>query len=340
MRRSSASAALLVALLAGGCAGVESLGDLFKTRPVAEPAATPAPAPPPPTEPPKPAAVERPKPIPLSQLMKRPGGFYNDDAPDGPPPVDLDKVADAVPRSEPANARANEPYTVYGREYAPYRAVVEYRRQGTISWYGRKFHGQRTWSGEVYDMYAMTAAHPTLAIPSYARITNLENKRSVVVRINDRGPFLSGRIMDVSYAAAHRLGFAQSGTATVEVEAILPAEASPAATAATKPSPAPAPAATKPAPAEPVESAATLATSADTPGIFLQLGAFGAAQNAESFRSKVQPQLAEERLAAQVVERGQLYRVQVGPFRSRQEAAQVAEKLREPLGIRPVVVVR
>lgn len=335
MRRSSASAVLLVALLAGGCAGVESLGDLFKPRPAAEPVAAPAPAPPPPPEPPKPAAAERPKPIPLSQLMKRPGGFYNDDAPDGPPPVDLDKVADAVPRAEPANARANEPYTVYGREYAPYRAVVEYRRQGTISWYGRKFHGQRTWSGEVYDMYAMTAAHPTLAIPSYARITNLENKRSVVVRINDRGPFLSGRIMDVSYAAAHRLGFARSGTATVEVEAILPGDPPPVVAAAK-----PVPVTAKPAPAEPAEPAATLATSADAPGIFLQLGAFGAAQNAESFRSKVQPQLAEERLSAQVVERAQLFRVQVGPFRSRQEASQVAEKLREPLGIRPIVVVR
>ncbi len=339
MRRSSASAALLVALLAGGCAGVESLGDLFKTRPAAEPVATPAPASPPPPEPPKPAAAERPKPIPLSQLMKRPGGFYNDDAPDGPPPVDLDKVADAAPRAEPPNARANEPYTVYGREYAPYRAVVEYRRQGTISWYGRKFHGQRTWSGEVYDMYAMTAAHPTLAIPSYARITNLENKRSVVVRVNDRGPFLSGRIMDVSYAAAHRLGFAQSGTATVEVEAILAPDA-PTTASAPPAAPKPVPGTPKPAPAEPAEPAATLATSADAPGIFLQLGAFGAAQNAESFRSKVQPQLAEERLSAQVVERAQLFRVQVGPFRSRQEAAQVAEKLREPLGIRPIVVVR
>ena len=264
------------------------------------------------------------KPIPLSQLMKKPGGFYNDDAPDGLPPVDLDRLADAQPKPEPLIGRANEPYTVYGREYVPYRAHVEYRRQGTISWYGRKFHGQRTWSGELYDMYAMTAAHPTLPIPSYVRITNLENHKTVVVRVNDRGPFLSGRIMDVSYAAAHRLGFVQGGSATVEVEALSP------------------PASAKPAPAraEPRETAANLSTIADAPGIFLQLGAFSAAQNAESFRNKVQPQLAEEKLAAQVVERGRLFRVQVGPFRSRQEAARTAEKLREPLGIRPLVVVR
>lgn len=308
----------------------------------------------PPSSPPtaKPPA-ERPAPIPLSQLMKKPGGFYNDDAPDGPPPVDLDKVADATPKPEPMNSRANEPYTVYGREYVPYRAQVEYRRQGTISWYGRKFHGQRTWSGEVYDMYGMTAAHPTLPIPSFVRITNLENKRAVVVRINDRGPFLSGRVMDVSYAAAYRLGFHQSGTATVEVEAIATAEpvpvvATPAPVLPAKPKPAarkPPPVAAvvpKPEPAkpEPVEAEAAFALSADAPGIFLQLGAFGAPANAESFRSKVQPQLAEEKLSAQIVEREKLFRVQVGPFRTRQEAAQTAEKLREPLGIRPIVVVR
>ena len=205
---------------------------------------------------------------------------------------------------------------------------MEYRRQGTISWYGRKFHGQRTWSGEIYDMYGMTAAHPTLPIPSYVRIVNLENRKAVVVRVNDRGPFLSGRIMDISYAAAHRLGFAQSGTATAEIEAILPGVAQ-----AAKPAP-------KPAASEPTELEASFATTADAPGIFLQLGAFGAPQNAESFRSKVQPQLAEEKLTAQIVERQKLFRVQVGPFRNRQEAAQTAEKLREPLGIRPIVVLR
>jgi rare lipoprotein A len=279
--------------------------------------------------------------------MKKPGGFYNDDAPDGPPPVDLERIADATPVAEPMNSRANEPYTVYGREYVPYRAGIEYRRQGTISWYGRKFHGQRTWSGEVYDMYAMTGAHPTLPIPSYVRITNLENKRVVVVRINDRGPFLSGRVMDVSYAAAYRLGFQQSGTATVEVESLLPPEPQPQVAVVSPASPAvkPKSGARKPPPLavakpEPAETEAQLALSTDAPGIFLQLGAFSAPANAESFRNKVQPQLAEEKLAAQIVEREKLFRVQLGPFRTRQEAAQTAEKLREPLGIRPIVVVR
>jgi rare lipoprotein A len=278
----------------------------------------------------KPAA-QKPGTLPLSQLMRRPGGFYTDDAPDGPLP-DLERVADAAPKPEPLNARANEPYTVFGREYAPYKALVEYRRQGTISWYGRKFHGQRTWSGEVYDMYAMTAAHPTLPIPSYARITNLENQKSVVVRINDRGPFHSGRIMDVSYVAAYRLGLAESGAATVEVESIVFGD-SPQK---------PPPRAAKPAPAaaEPPDPAPVVTASAQSGGVFLQLGAFGAEPNAESFRSKLQPQLAELQLTAQVIERDRLHRVQVGPFRNRGEATQMVEKLRESLGIRAIVVLR
>jgi rare lipoprotein A len=257
-------------------------------------------------------------------LLRRPGGFYNDDAPDGPMPVNLDSVADAAPRAEPFNWRANEPYTVFGKEYVPYKALVEYRRQGTISWYGRKFHGQRTWSGEVYDMYAMTAAHPTLAIPSYVRIRNLENGRSVVVRINDRGPFHSGRVMDVSYAAAHKLGFASSGAATVEVESILFAGTPPPAAK----------------PEAPADSAPLLQATEDRRGIFLQLGAFGSSSNAESFRDKLQPKLAELQLSAHNVLRDRLYRVQVGPFNSRPEATQSAEKLQEFVGIKPVVVVR
>lgn len=287
------------------------------------------------------AAQARPATLPVSQLLRRPGGFYNDDAPDGTTLVNLDAVADAAPRAEPMNERANEPYTVFGREYVPYKALVEYRRQGTISWYGRKFHGQRTWSGEVYDMYAMTGAHPTLPIPSYVRVTNLENRRSAIVRINDRGPFHSGRIMDISYAAAYKLGFTNSGTATVEVEAMTPGAPAPAQTARAEPA---APAAIKPPAAaaapEPPEPAPTVTASVEASGVFLQVGAFSSNANAESFRSKIQPQLAELKLSAQVALRANLYRVHVGPFRSRAEASQMSDKVRETLGVRPLIVVK
>jgi len=144
-----------------------------------------------------------------------------DDGP-GAPPGNLDRIGDARPKSEPLNPGANSPYTVFGRKYVPYQSLKPYRARGIASWYGRKFHGRRTSSGERYDMYAMTAAHTILPIPSYVRVTNLSNGRSVVVRVNDRGPFHNERIIDLSYTAAHKLGFVNAGSAQVEVEAILP----------------------------------------------------------------------------------------------------------------------
>jgi rare lipoprotein A len=131
-------------------------------------------------------------------------------------------VIDAVPRIEPLHKYANRPYNALGRDYVPMASLQPFRQRGMASWYGKRYHGQKTSSGEVYDMYAMTAAHPTLPIPSYARVTNLANGRSVVVRINDRGPFRGTRIIDVSYVAAHKLGFIQAGQAQVDVEAIVP----------------------------------------------------------------------------------------------------------------------
>ena len=152
------------------------------------------------------------------------GGYYKDDGPHARPPAGLDAIADATPRVEPLHRFANRPYTVFGKQYRPLAAVQPFRQRGMASWYGKRFHGQKTSSGEVYDMYKMTAAHPTLPIPSYARVTNLANGRSVVVRINDRGPFHAGRVIDLSYVAAHKLGYIAAGAAQVEVEAIVTGE--------------------------------------------------------------------------------------------------------------------
>src|SRR6476661_281594 len=150
------------------------------------------------------------------------GKYYLDDGPGLNPPADLDAVPDAVPRIEPLHRAANRPYAVLGREYVPATSLKPYQERGIASWYGRKFHGQKTSIGEPYDMYAMTAAHPTLPLPSYARVTNVASGKSVVVRVNDRGPFLHGRIIDLSFVAAHRLGIAQNGSGEVDVQAILP----------------------------------------------------------------------------------------------------------------------
>jgi rare lipoprotein A len=151
-------------------------------------------------------------------------GFYRGDGPPASTPPDLARTPDAVPRDEPLNAFANRPYVALGQSYAPDTSGAPFRQRGIASWYGRQFQGNRTASGETYDMFAMTAAHPTLPIPSYARVTSLKDGRAVVVRINDRGPFLKDRIIDLSYAAAVRLGLAAPGSGEVEVERILPSQ--------------------------------------------------------------------------------------------------------------------
>jgi peptidoglycan lytic transglycosylase len=163
---------------------------------------------------------------------QRGGGYYKDDGPGANPPANLASIPDAVPRSEPLHKYANRPYEVLGKKYVPLASVRPFTQRGVASWYGKKFHGQKTSSGETYDMYKMTAAHPTLPIPSYARVTNLSNGRSVVVRINDRGPFHNSRIIDLSYAAAYRLGYIGVGSTQVQIDAVVPAQSARRADAA------------------------------------------------------------------------------------------------------------
>lgn len=144
---------------------------------------------------------------------------------DGPPPKDIDVSAlpDAVPKVEPIRKAGNKsPYTVFGKTYQVLPSSKGFRQRGTASWYGNKFHGRKTSNGETYSMYEMTAAHKSLPIPCYVKVTNLDNGRSVIVRVNDRGPFHGDRIIDLSYAAAKKLDYSAKGTAHVEVVAIDP----------------------------------------------------------------------------------------------------------------------
>jgi rare lipoprotein A len=150
---------------------------------------------------------------------KRAGGYYLDDGPGSSPP-DIETIPDAAPKLETLASRANRPYSVFGIQYIPLTQLKPYRERGFASWYGKKFHGQTTSNGERYDMYAMSAAHPTFPLPSYAKVTNPKNGKSVIVRVNDRGPFLHNRIIDLSYTAAAKLGYVNSGSAEVEVSLI------------------------------------------------------------------------------------------------------------------------
>ena len=262
------------------------------------------------------------------------GGYYLDDGPGDRAPPDLDRIPDAQPKVEPLHRFANNPYVVFGKEYTPARSVRPFRQRGLASWYGKRFHGSRTSSGEPYDMYAMTAAHPTLPIPSYARVTSVASGRSVVVRINDRGPFVAGRIIDLSYTAARKLGYVAQGSTMVEVEQIVPGEAR--AASALPESPERRATAPEPAPAAAVE----VPVAAESGGIYVQLASFSARENAESFRARLAFELAAIDREVAIHRKDGLFRLHVGPYRTRAEASAVAEQIRSALDLQPQVVVR
>lgn len=227
-----------------------------------------------------------------------------------PPPGDLLSIPDAVPRYEPRSARGNPAsYEVFGQRYHVMASADGYKERGVASWYGPDFHAKSTSSGEPYDMYAMTAAHKTLPIPAYARVTNLDNGRSIVVRINDRGPFVKNRIIDLSYTAAHKLDMTRAGTAFVEVEVITP---------------------DRPAGASSV-------AAAGRGRLYLQTGAFGVAQNAQ--------QLAADLRAAGIADVGvvapdrnsRLHRVRIGPIADVGTFDMLAERVQR-LGIETLLI--
>jgi len=271
--------------------------------------------------------------------QKRGGGYYMDDGPgeNEPAPEVLAAIPDAIPRIEPLHRFANNPYSVLGKDYTPMKSIKPYKVTGIGSWYGKKFHGQKTSSGEAYDMYAMTAAHPTLPIPSYVRVTSASNGKSVVVRVNDRGPFHSDRVIDLSYTAAWKLGYIGTGSGRVTVELIQPG--SDMMLAKTEAAPVPVKAAepilAKPTP-EPVLSEAAPAP----PGAYVQLGAFGNPDNAESFRSHMAREFDELSDRMRLEPGGKVMRVQAGPFRDRAEAEAQAEKIRAATGVKPTIVMR
>jgi rare lipoprotein A len=272
------------------------------------------------------------------------GKYYLDDGPGLNPPADLDSVPDAVPRPEPLHRAANRPYAVLGRAYVPATTLKPYQERGIASWYGRKFHGQKTSIGETYDMYAMTAAHPTLPLPSYARVTSVANGKSIVVRVNDRGPFLHGRLIDLSYAAAHRLGIAQNGSGEVDVEAILPGTVAQSPQASQPPLALVASAPTITAPLAPPAAVVATAGSPEEPpvapvagGYSVQLGAFANFANAQAFLARAQNQLAAAQVEAKIRQSGGLYRVYIGPYPARAEAERSGERITQAFGFATTV---
>lgn len=287
------------------------------------------------------------------------GGYYLDDGPGDNPPANLDAIPDAVPKAEPLARGANKPYTALGKSYVPMPDGVPYKARGMASWYGRRYHGKPTSTGEPYDMYAMSAAHPTLPLPSYVRVTNVQNGRSVVVRVNDRGPFVDDRLIDLSYTAAHKLGVLR-GVTPVEVERVFPEDTKPEVVQVVRldpplieevkpleslnlPVPPPdKPLQAKPPARNPVEPKAVAAKPPEPrpaeSGSYLQVGAFAVQQTADDLVARIGNRLGALAQGVRSVQAGGLFKVHVGPFRDAASLERAAALIQEAFGIRPFKV--
>jgi len=234
----------------------------------------------------------------LTLLISACGKTIRDGAPSVP--IEAREIEDAVPRAEPLSKQGNAAsYVIQGHRYFTLKSSRGFVQQGIASWYGTRFHGHKTANGETYDMYKMTAAHKTLPLPSYMVVTNLDNGREITVRVNDRGPFVDGRIIDLSYAAATKLGIQGSGTARVEIRDAR------------------------------IKDSELDIVSANNPALYyLQLGAFRDRDNASQLKQRVSAYISDEiRISAVKVQDDTLHRVRIGPFTARRDADQVSERL-------------
>lgn len=257
------------------------------------------------------------------------GGYYQNDGPGHVTVLNDEQLKDAVPRDDPLMSGPNKPYTVNGKRYTPDTREIPFRQQGNASWYGKQFHGRQTSSGEVYDMYAMTAAHTTLPIPSYVRVTNVKNGAQVIVRVNDRGPFHSDRIIDLSYAAAYKLGYINSGTAQVVVERIMPADIRAGTAAATS--------------TISVDSAGAGQGSSKIEelngGYYLQVATFSTADRAQTLVNTL-TQLKKVDSPVFLQADGGYYRVYIGPLEQESRANWLARIVKRYVGEEPLLLDR
>jgi rare lipoprotein A len=302
---------------------------------------------------------------PVSKPVSKPstGGYYLDDGPDENTPANIDSIPAATLKTEQPSKRANKPYSALGQQYTPMTSYAPYKKQGVASWYGKRYHGKKTSTGEIYDMYAMSAAHTILPIPSYAKVTNPANGRSVIVRVNDRGPFKNDRLIDLSYAAAYQLRLIKQGSGLVEVETIdtstealqamsnnkaaqtsslqvnsaqenspVQGETTPVVTVAT---PIPAAPVVNSTPAPVVISATS--TDSISATYYVQVGAFKNEVNGNLLQKKIQGLDLIENVGVANVYNNGLYRVKLGPYASKKEADSSAAKIRSQLNIATLV---
>ena len=266
--------------------------------------------------------------------LKKGGGYYLDDGPGDNPPGDIDAIPDAVPKVEPFHGRANQPYIALDSKYVPMTSFYPYKERGVASWYGKRYHGKKTSIGEVYDMYGMTGAHTTLPIPCYVRVTNTENNKSVIVRINDRGPFKKNRVIDLSFAAAYKLRLSDKGSGPVEVELIDPRQFS----------------ALKKTPDlinEKIKEKDVVVTQtklAEVPisnePLYIQAGAFKNEKNADLLLKQLSDMGLENTPPFKKQFSEDLFHVVIGPFNSKDEANNIANLIKAKIKISIFVVTK
>ena len=233
------------------------------------------------------------------------GGYYLDDGPHKNIPKDLNNIPNAIPKKEVLSRTANRPYRVFNQKYIPMTKLESYSETGYASWYGKRYHGNKTSIGEVYDMYQMTGAHKTLPLPCFVKVTNLINEKSVIIRVNDRGPFVKNRIIDLSYAAAHRLDIIEKGSELVRVEVINPHS-------------------------DPVSYKSLHA-------FYVQAGAFSDKNNAAKLLNRISKNKIEKKLN-EIIKKGSLYSVRLGPYSTRDKANEISKFLSEELSLNTFVI--
>ena len=248
--------------------------------------------------------------------VKESGAYYLDDGPDKNPPENLDKILDAQPKYEALSKRANRPYVACDKKYVPMKKIIPFEEEGYASWYGKRYHGKKTSIGETYDMYQMTGAHKTLPLPCYIKVTNLKNKRSVIIRVNDRGPFIDERIVDLSYAAAHRLKIIKKGSELVKIEMVNPSLAIKALK----------------------ETNETSSAETSIKYFYIQAGAFSNEENAAYLMNKLSRIKFRNSLNIKKLSKNSLHLVAIGPYDNKQIAEQALKDISQKIQLNSFII--
>ena len=248
--------------------------------------------------------------------VKDSGAYYLDDGPDENPPENLDKIPDAEPKYEALSKRASRPYVAFDKKYIPMKKIIPFEEEGYASWYGKRYHGRKTSIGETYDMYQMTGAHKTLPLPCYIKVTNLENKLSVIIRVNDRGPFIDERIVDLSYAAAQRLRIIEKGSELVKIEMLNPSLAKKNLD----------------------QSDNTSSADPSIKDFYIQAGAFSSEDNATNLINKLTTIIFKNSLNIRKINKNSLYLVTIGPYDTQKFAEKALKDISKKIQLNSFII--